>query len=190
MPYSIRQVGEGLVRWGDYDADGDLDLVQSGRAVGSPLYDRLPKHRRERIRTPPGRPGNLTSTIVGDKVRLSWSAATDAQTAPDWLDLQPPRRDQPRRLRDHVGDGAERRPPAPPGARQRAGADFVARGCAGRSILLDRAGDRRGLCRLHLPDGTDDPPCGRGRRDRRAGGPPRAGHPESFRAERFASPWT
>lgn len=84
MTYSIRQVGEGMVRWGDYDADGDLDLVQSGRAVGS-VYTTVYRSSGVNPDTAPTRPTNLTSTIVGDKVRLSWSAGTDAQTPPSCL---------------------------------------------------------------------------------------------------------
>jgi hypothetical protein len=84
MTYSIRQVGEGMVRWGDFDADGDLDLVQSGRAVGM-VYTTVYRSSGVNPDTAPARPTNLTSTIVGNKVRLSWSVGTDAQTSTSCL---------------------------------------------------------------------------------------------------------
>lgn len=77
--YSFRDLGEGEVNWGDYDADGDLDFVLSGRAVGA-MYTTVYRSSGGTPNQAPAPPGNLTSTIVGDKVRLSWTPSTDDVT--------------------------------------------------------------------------------------------------------------
>ncbi|KPA19078.1 hypothetical protein MHK_000704, partial [Candidatus Magnetomorum sp. HK-1] len=67
------------VAFGDYDNDGDLDILLTGDIGGS----KIAKVYRNNINisnTSPSEPTNLSSVITGQDVLLSWSAGSDAQT--------------------------------------------------------------------------------------------------------------
>lgn len=72
---------------GDYDGDGDLDVIQAGQGIVA-LY----RNERYVQETPPplpqGRPGppsTLESVVDGNQVTLSWAAGSDAQTPTEGL---------------------------------------------------------------------------------------------------------
>jgi PKD repeat protein len=67
--------------WGDYDADGDLDLFISGETTSQfTYYSKLYRNNCVQPNQHPTAPVNLNSQIVGGKAFLSWSRATDTET--------------------------------------------------------------------------------------------------------------
>ena len=72
-------VYEGSLAWGDFDNDGHLDLLLCGWGFYSGDYiTRIYRNNGGAISdTPPTPPGNLSATVNGTGVGLSWSAATD-----------------------------------------------------------------------------------------------------------------
>ncbi|MCP4537114.1 MAG: DUF11 domain-containing protein, partial [Chloroflexi bacterium] len=66
------------VEWGDYDGDGDLDLVYS-KASG--IY----RNNGLTFNTPPDAPTNLITDVNGITVTLGWDAAADNESPADAL---------------------------------------------------------------------------------------------------------
>lgn len=68
---------------GDYDRDGDLDIVVTGLNATPEVV----LHRNEVITSnaPPSTPVNLSAVVLSNRVSLSWSAASDVESPPDML---------------------------------------------------------------------------------------------------------
>jgi hypothetical protein len=67
--------------WGDYDNDGDLDLLLAGASDQSPfLVTGVYRNDATAANTPPTAPTNLAVNVVGTRATFSWDAATDAET--------------------------------------------------------------------------------------------------------------
>jgi hypothetical protein len=64
--------------WGDYDNDGDLDILYTGATPSG--VTKLYRNDNTPSNTIPSSPSNLTATHVGDFVIFEWDAATDSQT--------------------------------------------------------------------------------------------------------------
>jgi FG-GAP-like repeat/FlgD Ig-like domain/Bacterial Ig-like domain len=80
-------IGAGLVEldyssvdWGDYDNDGDLDILMTGRQINVNLVGVVYENDTAVANTPPSVPENLSVSIVGTTATFSWDAATDAET--------------------------------------------------------------------------------------------------------------
>ncbi len=65
--------------WGDYDNDGDLDLVCSGYDDAGGSHTRI--YRNEgTANTVPSTPGNLQHTVSDCEIVMSWDSSTDVET--------------------------------------------------------------------------------------------------------------
>ncbi len=64
----------GASDWGDYDGDGDLDLLTSGLSFSGPAVTNLYENRRQVIPPPPPAPQGLAADVTGGTVTLAWSA--------------------------------------------------------------------------------------------------------------------
>jgi hypothetical protein len=71
---------QGAAAWGDYDNDGDLDLLLMGQQSDGSWTSSLYQSTGAPGNTPPSTPGGLSAEVVGDEVTLSWDGATDEQT--------------------------------------------------------------------------------------------------------------
>jgi hypothetical protein len=71
----------GAAAWGDYDNDGDLDILLAGNSDQSPyIITRVYRNDAVTANTIPTAPTNLSVNVVGTTATFSWTAATDAQT--------------------------------------------------------------------------------------------------------------
>jgi PKD repeat protein len=77
-------IREGSVAWGDYDNDGDLDILLTG-GTGSAVISRIYRNDSAVSNTVPSAPTGLAASVDGSTVTLGWSASNDAQTPSDGL---------------------------------------------------------------------------------------------------------
>ncbi len=79
VDYNLTDVSDGSATWGDYDNDGDLDLLVTGwdGAGGATILYRNEFATPNTLPTTPTAP---SATINGGDVLFSWSPATDAET--------------------------------------------------------------------------------------------------------------
>ena len=66
--------------WGDYDNDGDLDLICCGYDDLGGSNTIIYRNDISTSNTAPESPQNLTAGVTDNEVLLSWDAATDAET--------------------------------------------------------------------------------------------------------------
>lgn len=75
---SLPSLIKGDVQWGDYDSDGDLDLILTGYSQDGARATRLYRNDGTAPSTPPTAPSNLqTDQLEPYRVELSWGTATD-----------------------------------------------------------------------------------------------------------------
>jgi len=77
-------VNESAVAWGDYDNDGDLDILLAG-LDGATDVAKVYRNNSSTPNTAPDAPANLASLVTGSSVTLSWETSTDGQTPQDGL---------------------------------------------------------------------------------------------------------
>jgi hypothetical protein len=78
---TLTGMSNGTAEWGDYDNDGDLDILMTGyyTATHSPLT-RLYRNNGSTFNTKPTTPGGLVQSVSGNKANLSWNISSDTQT--------------------------------------------------------------------------------------------------------------
>jgi hypothetical protein len=67
-------VNGGSAVWGDYDNDGDLDILLSGITAGLNRISNVYCNDAGTSNVPPGAPKGLSSSRDGSQVNLSWQA--------------------------------------------------------------------------------------------------------------------
>ncbi|KPA13717.1 hypothetical protein MHK_006076, partial [Candidatus Magnetomorum sp. HK-1] len=72
-------VSESSAAFGDYDNDGDLDILLTGQSFNG-LIAKVYRNNNPVLNTAPSAPSTLTSVVTGHNVLLSWSAGSDAET--------------------------------------------------------------------------------------------------------------
>ncbi len=68
------------VAWGDYDNDGDLDILMTGYDNTWKPATRLYRNNGITFNTKPATPNNLSQSVSGQSVNLAWNRSTDTQT--------------------------------------------------------------------------------------------------------------
>jgi hypothetical protein len=76
---SLTGVSNSATAWGDYDNDGDLDLLLTGYSNGGGI-SKLYRNNNSISNTLPYVPTNLNAVVKGRDVTFSWNKSTDTQT--------------------------------------------------------------------------------------------------------------
>lgn len=77
---SLNGVDDGSAAWGDYDNDGDLDLIISGVHYRLGSFTKIYRNDVPTANTPPAPPTHLTRTFHAEGVEFRWRPAPDAES--------------------------------------------------------------------------------------------------------------
>ena len=73
-------ISSGSVAWGDYDNDGDLDILLTGMISSNQLISKIYKNNNFIKNTPPIAPSGISAYLTDKKLVLTWDKATDKET--------------------------------------------------------------------------------------------------------------
>ncbi len=81
---SLTGVRSGSAVWGDYDNDGDLDILLTGYS-GNGRVSKIYRNNNTAPNTLPSAPSNLNAVVNGNDVTFSWNKSTDNETPQNGL---------------------------------------------------------------------------------------------------------
>jgi hypothetical protein len=82
---SLTGVASSSVAWGDYDNDGDLDILLTGLSANGQIISKIYRNDIVNPNTKPSIPANLNAAINNGIVTFTWNKASDNQTAQNGL---------------------------------------------------------------------------------------------------------
>ncbi|MBU0710527.1 VCBS repeat-containing protein, partial [bacterium] len=75
----------GSVAWGDYDNDGDLDILLTGQSGSSTYVSRIYRNNNLTPNSVPTAPSGLTTSVTDSNATFSWNKSTDTETPQNGL---------------------------------------------------------------------------------------------------------
>ena len=78
-------VADASVAWGDYDNDGDLDIILTGQTNAGIRTSKIYQNNNAISNGLPSSPTNLTLTINGQDVTFNWNKSIDSETSQNGL---------------------------------------------------------------------------------------------------------
>ncbi len=81
---SLLNVESSAAVWGDYDNDGDLDILLTGYNSGATVA-KVYRNNTTTMNTAPVAPTGLAAAVNGNRATLDWNKSTDAQTPSNGL---------------------------------------------------------------------------------------------------------
>ncbi len=81
---ALTGVYSGSAKWGDYDNDGDLDILLTGYTDTDPI-SKIYRNDNITSNTLPSAPSNLSLVVSGQEVTLSWDKSPDNETPQNGL---------------------------------------------------------------------------------------------------------
>lgn len=85
VPLSLPGLYFSSAAWGDYDNDGDLDFLLSGRTASDDRVTKLYLNNVTKPNTVPAVPTGLNASVSGNAATFNWNKSTDNQTAQNAL---------------------------------------------------------------------------------------------------------
>ena len=82
---NLEGVYQSSLAWGDYDNDGDLDILLSGLKQNGSKVTKIYRNNNLVANNLPSAPLNLTSSVNGSDVEFNWDKSTDNQTPQNGL---------------------------------------------------------------------------------------------------------
>ena len=73
---TLTNVSRGAVAWGDYDNDGDLDILLTGNSINGKTT-KLYRNNTVTSNIPPSIPSGLNTLVIGNRLLFSWNKSTD-----------------------------------------------------------------------------------------------------------------
>lgn len=87
--FDLPQAVSRSAAWGDYDRDGDLDILFYGWDFGKlKWYNKIYRNDLNVANTAPSVPSNLQATVSDSRITFSWDSSTDTQGGPITYNLR------------------------------------------------------------------------------------------------------